>query len=330
MGQTALDFIKTALRRCVAYQSGETIAPYDQNDCLEVFNDLLDSMSTDKQMVFGSNQNIFNWNVNQTVYKIGNPLCTDLGESPFTGTVTSGSPTITGVTSIPSDLAAGTSYNTNGAGSTILSLQSLFPANTYVTAFSVAGQTVTVNANATGNSQGQDTLTYSIPGDFPIPRPLRITNGFTRINQLDFTLEVYESQDRFLEILYKAQPGPWPTVAWYNNVFPYGILNVYQAPGQASQVYLYTDTILANLTIDQVIVMPQGYARALKWLLTREIWCEYNGASSIPPMVDKMSSEALSFLKALNAQPAVVSKYDRELVRGNRPDGGWITHGGFR
>jgi hypothetical protein len=41
------------------------------------------------------------------------------------------------------------------------------------------------------------------------------------------------------------------------------------------------------------------------------------------------AADAASKIKALNAQPAVVSRYDRQLVRGNRPDAGYIFHGGY-
>lgn len=325
---TATDFVKTALRRINSYQSGEQIAQPDLQDCLDTFNDLLDSWSAQKLHVFGSNENILTWIVGQSQYKVGNPLSSDIGLPNFTGTVTSGSSVITGVTQIPSGLVAGTSVNAVGAGSAIIDTQSLFPANTYVTA--IGANTVTVSANAIGNSQGLDSFSYTLPGDFPIPRPLRITSAYTRINQLDFTLDVYDSQERFNEILYKAQPGPWPTVAWYNNQFPYGILNAYQTPGQGGTLHLFTDTILQRLTANQTIVMPQGYARALKWCLAEEIWAEYMGGREVPALIAKKSAESLAVIKALNAQPTVAAKYDRELVRGNRPDGGYILHGGYR
>ena len=37
----------------------------------------------------------------------------------------------------------------------------------------------------------------------------------------------------------------------------------------------------------------------------------------------------VKFIKELNSQPPQRARYDRELVRGNRPDGGWIFSGGF-
>lgn len=317
MSNTALDYIKTALRRCNAYQSGETIAPQDALDCLEVFNNLLDSWSTDNLYVFGSNENVLNWVTGQNQYSIGNPTCTSLGLLPFNGTLTGSSSTVTAVTNIPSGLAVGATV-TDSAG--------VLPAGTTVTA--IGATTVTLSAAATSTPSANPVqLTYTIPGDFAIDRPIRITSAFTRFTSLDFTLDVMTSQERFTEILYKAQPGPWPVVAWYNNLMPYGVLNVFPTPASAGQLYLYTDTILADLTLDQTVVVPQGYARALKWCLAKELCGEFGY-----PITDSIrinAAESLAMVRALNAAPAVQSRYDRALVRGNMPDGGWITHGGY-
>lgn len=324
----ALDLVKKTLRRIGSYQSGDTIAPADAQDVLDSLNDLLASWSTDKQYVFGSNEYVFSWITGQNKYRIGNPTCTDLGEPPFTGTVTGGSSIITAVTNIPTDLVAGTSYNAVGAGSTLTDSQSLFPANTYVTA--IGTNTVTMSANASANSQGADQITYTIPGDFPIARPLRITNGFTRLSTLDFTIDVMDTQDRFLEILYKAQPGPWPTVAWYNNVMPYGILSVYQTPANGADLHLFVDAILESLSLSQTIIMPQGYARAVSWCLAKEIWPEYWLDKPIPSTILTNAADALNMIKALNAKPAERARYDAALMRRNGWDAGWILTGGMR
>lgn len=326
---TALDIIKGALRRINSYQSGETIAAPDEQDCLDTLNDLLDSLSTDKQFIFGSQENILSWTSGKNQYKIGNPVCTLLGSSPFTGTLTSGSETITGVTNMPSNIVAGAgAAYAVGSGSILTDIQGLIPANTTVTAFDANAQTVTMSAKATGSSSGSDSITYTVPGDFPINRPLRITHGFTRFNSLDFTLDVMETESQYTEILYKALPGPWPTVAWYNNQFPYGILNVYQTPSNSADVHLFTDTLLTNLTATQTLIMPQGYSRMLKWLLAKELCAEYG--FPLTEAIKTNAQEARDFVKALNARPASVARYDRELSRGNRPDGGWIIHGGYR
>lgn len=324
---TALSIIKSALRKINSYQSGEQLSNFDETDCLETLNDLLDSLSTDHDYIFGAQENILSWTAQKMLYKIGNPTCSLLGLSPFTGTLTAGSNVITGITNMPAQLVAGqTAAYQVGSGSILTDVQGLIPLNTTVTA--IGTNTVTMSANAIGNSSGADSITYTVPGDFPIARPLRITHGFTRFNALDFTFDVYATEQQYTEFLYKAQPGPWPTVGWYNNTFPYGLLNVYQTPGNSVECHLFTDTILQNLTLNQVLVMPQGYSRMLKWLLAKEICAEYGFPLSQAIILN--AKEAREFVKALNAKPANVSKYDRELVRGNRADGGWILSGGYR
>ncbi len=322
---TALDIIKAALRRCNAYQSGDQIAQPDAQDCLDTLNDLLDSWSTRELYVFGTNETILQWISGKNQYRVGNPKCTDIGEQPFTGTVTNGSAVITGVTNIPADLIAGTAASGVNAGSALTDVQNVIPVGAYVTA--IGANTVTMNTPAKASSSGADSITYTIPGDFAIPRPLRITGGFTRFNSLDFTLDVYADQNEYTSILYKAQPGPWPTIAWYNMGYPYSILNVYQTPGNGAELHLFTDTILANLTLNQTVQLPQGYSRALKWCLAQELCGEFG--YPLTDVIKVNSRDALDAIKALNAMPAVRSTYDRALVRGNKADGGWILHGGY-
>src|ERR1700689_3308319 len=104
---TALDIIKSSLRRCQSYQSGEQIAQADQQDCLDTLNDMLDSWSTNKYQIFGTNENILTWVSGKNKYTVGNPICTAIGESGFSGTLTGSSATISSVTNIPFDLKIG-------------------------------------------------------------------------------------------------------------------------------------------------------------------------------------------------------------------------------
>jgi hypothetical protein len=314
---TALDIIKGALRRINSYQSSDQFASQDLNDSLETLNDLLDSWSTDKLQIFGTNENIVNFTGGKSIYTIGNPTNTFIGEPPFLGVVTGGSSTVSAVTAFPADLIVGATLSDQAA---------VIPSGT--TVVSILGTSLVMSANATATPAiGNDAITYTIPGDFPFPRPLRITSGYTRFSNLDFTLEIAETQERFNEILFKAQPGPWPVVAWYNPLMPYGQIRFYQTPGSNAECHLFTDTILGDLTLEQTILMPQGYVRALKWCLAKELCGEFGF-----PLTDTIkvhAAESLNLIKALNAQPAQICRYDRELVQGNRPDGGWIFHGGF-
>ena len=321
---TAAGFVKSALRKIASYQSGEQVGGIDTSDCLEILNDMLDSWSTTESYVFGVTENIVQWIAGQNLYNIGNPLSSDIGFAPFGAMVTIGS-TILTPTNIPSNL---------DEGATVFSAQNLFPPATIVTAIDPIGLTVTLNNMAIASSQGTDSISYTIPGDFspPFGRPLMITSGYTRFNQLDFSLDVYETEEEYNAVLYKAQPGPWPVVAWYNNTFPYGQLRVYQTPGNSAELHLFTRTILGgNLQANSPMILPQGYARAVKLNLARELWIEYVSPATVPTQLEKLADEALRMIKQLNARPPKRSTYDAALVQGNkRGDYGWIMHGGYR
>ena len=95
---TAMDIITGALRNINALEAGETPSAADAADALMVLNDLIEAWSIDKLMIFSSVENILTFTPGQYQYTVGNPV-----GGTFTGTLVSGSPTISGVT-IPSNL----------------------------------------------------------------------------------------------------------------------------------------------------------------------------------------------------------------------------------
>lgn len=317
MATTANDLIKKALRRINSYQSGEALAPLDAQDCLDTLNDLLDSLSTDHSSVVGSVETILQWVPGKNQYTIGNPTSDYLGLAPFTGTVTGGSAVITGVTNIPSGLIV---------GATLTDVGNVIASGATVTVIGANTVTMSVPATATP-ATNPDSISYTIPGDFGITRPLRITGGYTRFNALDFTLDVYATQDQYTQVLYKAQPGPWPTIAWYNSGEVYGTLYVYQTPGNSGELHLFTDALMKNLTLNQAFVMPPGYTRWISWLLAKEICGEFGFPMSETIKMNAADAEAK--IKALNALPPAVARYDRALTRGSRADASWIITGGY-
>lgn len=317
---TALDFITGALRRINSYAPGETLAAADSNDALDTFNDLLDSLSTDEQSMFSTTENIFTFVAAQFQYTIGNYL----SANTFTGTITSGSAVITGVT-IPSDLVANATQGSDLFSSTIG-----IPSGAY--AISTGINTITMSQQATTTPGVPIAFTFTVPGNFKAPRPLRIAQGFTRIttsgSALDYDIEMI-SQPRYLEIGYKRNPAPWPIACWYNPTMPLGNLFFYQTPNTSAELHLFSDTILTNLpSLTTPIVMPQGYSRFLKWLLAKELAPEYG--KTWTAQMESNLKEARTFVEALNENPAVVSRYDSAITKRRGIDAGWYLHGGFR
>jgi len=320
---TAFDLCSGAMRAINALEAGEPMGAQDQNDVLQALNDMLDSWSLDHLMVVASTENFVNFTGGQYQYTIGNAP-----GGTFTGTVTSGSAIITGVT-VPSTLAVNAFLTSN---------QNLFPANVQV--LSIGANTVTMTANAIGTGTGADTVTYGIPGNFykdgvtgqPIARPLRITEAFTRITSsgntgLDYPIDII-TESKYTAIGYKGVPGPWPTALYYNPTYPLGNIYVYPNPSQAGTLHLWMDQVLSSFTsITQTVALPQGYSRAIKANLAIEIASEY-GKTPAATLVAR-ARESKAAIRNLNQGPAVTAFFDADIVRGKRNDAGWIMHGGF-
>lgn len=312
---TASDIITGALRFINVYSPGESLSSSDSDDALATLNELLDSWSTDQASVYASDEDVFTFVPAQYRYTIGN-----YAAGTFAGTVTSGSAVITAAT-VPTNMVVGGDLTGTGiaTGATIVS-------------FNSGAGTVTMSAVGTSNP-GSQQIAYTIPGDFKTTRPLRITNAFTRITTqgsgLDYPIEIID-QSRYVDIGYKAIQAPWPVAVWYNPTMPLGTLYFYQAPSSAGSLYLYGDFILStfsSLTAD--INLPQGYVRALKRALARELAPEYG--SLWTPQQERLYKEAYDMIKSLNAVPTPVANYDAALmIQPNFTDASWYLTGGFR
>lgn len=314
MTTTAQDLITGALKFINVYAPGESLDSADADDAMATLNDLLDSWSTTPGAVFKTNEDILSFTPGQYSYTVGNY---DAGE--FAGTVTNGSPTIT-LASVPSDMVAGGDLSGSG-----------IPDGTTIVSFDAGLGTVTMSQNADA-SPGAQQISYTIPGDFKMARPLRVRQSFTRITTqgsgLDYTITPVD-EDTYNRIGYKGIAAPWPIVMWYNPTYPFGTLKFYQNPSQAGELHLFSDCILQSFTdITEQVQMPQGYVRAIKRGLARELAPEYGAIWT--PMMEKLAKEAYDAIKALNQTPVPVSTYDAQIVMPKTTDAGWIMYGGFR
>ena len=313
---TASDLILGGLLNINAFSPGQPLSNEVGSTCMQVLNDLLDSLSQDQDFVYTQTLNQFAWVPGQYQYSVGNPI----GGS-FAATVTSASNTLTGVTVPANMVRGGTLSDTGGA----------IQAGTTITAFDSVGQTVTMSLPAT-NTPGIETITYTTPGDWGIERPLRLRNSFTRVTTsaaagLDYFIDII-SFDRYNEIGLKTVPGPWPYVMAYQPTYPLGTLWIYPNPTVAGTAFLYTDLILTQFTdLTQAVNLPQGYARALKKLLALEL-CPLFGKTPSPQLI-MQAKEARELIKGMNASPVTTLRYDSDLIYSRHTDASWIVSGGF-
>jgi hypothetical protein len=391
---TALDLITGALRNINQYAAGEPLDATDAADALQVMNDLLDSLSTDKLFVYTANESILAWTPGQFQYSIGNPEASEA----FGAYTVAGSNSLCGITA-SLDIAFGLNAEGTQVGGTLSDTLGLIPSGTTIVAFnqgstsaitftaSPTGTTATLNASWSGTSGtylvtfsdnetiptafvngstgvtfaqtiagtptanaqvnttiltmsanaiattiAADLISYTVPGNFAIARPLRVRSGFTRITAsgntgLDYWWDVCNIDD-YNQIGYKGVPGPWPYLLCYQPTYPYGTIWVYPNPQTAGQVYLWTDVILSQFTeLNQTIQLPQGYARAFKKLLALELCPEYGVTPSAELL--RQTKEARTFIKNLNSTPVKKLRYDTALTFANGRDASFIFHGGF-
>jgi hypothetical protein len=312
---TVLDVISEALKRMNSYAPGEVLQLPDANDGLVIFNDLLDSLSNEHLACYQRVENVLQLQGGKGIYTIGNPI-----GGTLVGVLTGGSNVITGVTAMPGNIVVG--GDLIGAG---------IPAGTTVAA--IGANTVTMSANATG-SFPQETISFTTPGDFKVPRPLRISNAYTRLTSSGYSAVDYPMEpvsiDQYSSIGLKSQPGPWPKIVYYDMSIPLGTLYFWPIPSQPGELHLWTDVLLADaMTLNTVITLPQGYIRFLKIALCREMWTIYRAAMPFPALLEQLYREAKTAVKNLNAQAQSVAQYDRAIAGKAKNDAGWILHGGF-
>ncbi len=395
---TVNDLLVGSLINITAYSPGQIIDSTISATCMQVGNDLLESLSNDQAFVFTQNENIFAWTSGQYSYTVGNPVAANT----FGAYTVSGSAVLTGITNAAAITVAfginGSGVQTGGSlsdtlssiagGATIVSLTAgtnyaitfsgapsgssgtlsgwSHGAQPYVlisfsdgeirtgaitlggsiswtgaltgiptTAATVNTTYLTMSANASQTlteATGSTTVSYTIPGNFCIPRPLRMRTSFTRVTTsaaagLDYFLD-FQSFERYKEIGLKTVPGPWPYLAAYQPTYPYGTLWVYPNPSIPGQAYVFTDYIIQEFTsLTQQVNLPQGYNRAIKKLWGLEL-CPIFGKTPSPLLITQ-AKEAKMLLKNLNTDPVVTLRYDSDLVFSRHTDASFIVNGGF-
>jgi hypothetical protein len=323
---TGQDLVLGALLNINAYSPGQPLSPQIADQCVEVLNDLTESLNNDQAFIYTQIENITQWTAGQYQYSVGNPEGTQPGY--FLGTVTSGSAVITGV-GVPPELVA---------GALLVDLQGAIPKSTVVSSFNASANTVTMSQVALFSPSGLDNVTYTVPGQIVLNtgvamrRPLRVNSGYTRVtggvaNGLDYYFDVI-SYERYKEVGFKGVPGPWPYMLAYQPTYPFGNLWVYPAPAASNQVHLFTDLILEEFTLTGEVQLPQGYNRALKKILALEL-CPMFGKTPSPQLL-MQAKEARELLGAQNTSPVVTLRYDSDLVYSRHTDASWIMDGGFR
>lgn len=317
-----IDIISRALKDIGALEAGETPAPADAQDAFDMLNDMLDQWSNEQMMVFYKTEIVFTLTSGQTQYTIGPGG--QIGGA-FTGSISGNTLTVTGISS--GAIALGMTISGTGVA----------PGTKIVRFGSGAG----------GNINEEGTYTVSIPQTVAsttisayYERPLSINSAFVRVNTnsngepvlnggLDYPVAILNLENYEL-IGLKTLNGPWPRALYYQPTESLGTITVWPNPAQG-EMHIFADTLFQRFeTINDEIVIPQGYSMALRWCLAERLMPMYGKSNPTQmAMINGFANHAKSTIKRTNMKPIQVARFDDSLIAGKRADAGWILTGGF-
>jgi hypothetical protein len=317
-----IDIISRALKDIGALEAGETPAPADAQDAFDMLNDMLDQWSNESMMVFYKTEIIFTLTAGQTQYtigpggQIGGTITGSISGTTLTVTDVSDGAIALGMTLTGSGVAAGTKIVRFGSG---------------------AGGNVNSDGTYTVNiSQTVASTTISAYYE----RPLNINSAFVRVNTnengqpilnggLDYPITILNLENYEL-IGLKTLNGPWPRALYYQPAETLGTITVWPNPSQG-EMHIFSDTLFQRFTsINDEIVIPQGYYMALRWCLAERLMPMYGKASPTQiQMINSFAGHAKATIKRTNMRPVQTARFEDTLIVGKRADAGWILTGGF-
>jgi hypothetical protein len=287
-----------------------------------MLNDMLDQWSNEDMMVFYKNEIIFPLTAGQTQYTIGPGG--QIG-SNFTGSISGTTLTVTSIAS------GGISMNMSLSGTGIAT-------GTKIVAF---------NSGAGGNVNEAGTYTVNISQTVAsttinayYERPLTINSSFVRINTnsngqpivnggLDYPVAILNVED-YEMIGLKTLNGPWPKALYYQPTETLGNLYVWPNPAQG-EMHIFVDNLFTRFTtLNDNILLPQGYINAIRWCLAERLMPMFGKASQVQiAMIQQYAAQGKSTVKRTNMRPVQSARYSDVLSNTRSRDAGWILTGGF-
>jgi len=317
---TPLTIISRSLRRIGALQSGEPASDTPAiNDAFDVLNEMLDQWSNDHRLVFVQQEVILELIGGQFIYTIGPSGSVGAAfTGALSGTVLTVSALASGAISV-GQIISGAGV---ASGTAITSLGSAVGG-----ALPGAIGTYNVNLAPAAPVTAEPMTSYA-------PRPLRVNSAIVRVvnsitGTLDYPVAVLAYEEYQL-IGIKTLPTPWPRAMYYEPTMPLGVLRYWGNPSQG-EMHMYCDTVLNNFaTINDTVILPQGYIAALSWSLAELLMPEYGEINEAQiALVTRNAAKGRAYVKRSTMQPQMPSRFDDAMQVRTRKDASFILHGGF-
>jgi len=108
--------------------------------------------------------------------------------------------------------------------------------------------------------------------------------------------------------------------------------NIYVWPNPAQgEMHIFTDNLFQGYTtLNDPIILPQGYSMALRWCLAERLMPMYGKASPTQiTMIQQYAAQSKATVKRINMKPVQSARFADAMLASRQKDAGWILSGGF-
>lgn len=158
---------------------------------------------------------------------------------------------------------------------------------------------------------GQSVYTIGPAGNWNTERPVRIDGGFITFSDVNFPM-IPIGQQQFNTVSMPQIQQPIPTMFLYVNENPLGKVTLFPTPSEDVSVTLSIPRLLdSDITLATSLVLPPGYAKALRYNLAVEMAPEYG--IEVGPTLLSIATDAKGDIKRANITDEV-AVFDAGLV----------------
>lgn len=147
---------------------------------------------------------------------------------------------------------------------------------------------------------GTASYTIGSGGTFNTERPVFVERVTVEVSGQEYPVEMITPIE-YAAISSKAQSGQ-PRKAYFSGASPLDTVSLYPAPDAANNLILYSVKPFSTFaTVNDVVTLPPGYFRAIRYNLAVELGPEYG--KMIGAEIASIAEESKSNIKRINTKP---------------------------
>jgi hypothetical protein len=287
---TALDLIKSSLRKIRVLGDGETPSSNMAADSVAALKLMLDDWGNQDLMLYNINTVLFYLAAGVSAYTIGEGYI---------------------VVSVSGNFIVG-SY-LKGATSGVIGYLAEKNGSTYkiqTSGLLVAGETINPYNLSAGTVDTATSATLVIVPRWPSPRPVKIDSAFVRVGTEDTRVEINTLSD-YNKVTDKALASDYATNLAYAPGYPNATIYIYPVPTVSASIMLTYKRHFSDINnVSDQIDLPNGYSRAIVYNLALELASEFG---KVPDeSVVAIARDSMAWIKRTN-MPEIACEFDASL-----------------